>query len=202
MCVVSTSTYAFFIKGTIYGLPCLLYNFCLLCLANFRQTSIYVKVVSHIFSIQSNQCFLFAMQKELSSIETSERSSAAQVSFCNRMLAQVQGGDSMLLLPIGGEYVTATQAAVTIPGACAACGLPLGGSDVVCVYTLACGDSYHALCFSGWVGSETHCANPSCKQSIPPIAQSILAQHGWLLLLPGSQANYLNLCKMFFLIKL
>ncbi|MCO5608268.1 hypothetical protein L7F22_062474 [Adiantum nelumboides] len=106
------------------------------------------------------------IEKELIELAASEATCAAQVTFCESLLDQVKRGDSMLLHPTIGEHGSHRQAKVTVPVACATCGLGFVAFEVVCVYTLACGDAYHALCFAGWVGSEKECANPSCKHTI------------------------------------
>lgn len=136
------------------------------------------------------------MQEELVHCKALETTYAAQISFCENLLEQVKRGESMLLLPTVGKHGSHSQAIVTVAGGCVACGLPFVASDVVCVYTLACGDAYHALCFAAWVGSETECANPTCKQSIPISAKSMLVHNGWLqfLLVP---IDNLSLFRMF-----
>ncbi|MCO5587499.1 hypothetical protein L7F22_041448 [Adiantum nelumboides] len=113
------------------------------------------------------------IEKELIELAASEATCAAQVTFCESLLDQVKRGDSMLLRPTVGKHGSHRQAKVTIPGACVVCGLGFVASKVVCVYTLECGDAYHALCFAGWVGSEKECANPSCKQIILELAKSM-----------------------------
>ncbi|MCO5578546.1 hypothetical protein L7F22_032389 [Adiantum nelumboides] len=118
-------------------------------------------------------CLSYVLQKELIELAASEATCAAQVTFCESLLDQVKRGDSTLLRPTVGEHGSHRQAKVTVPGACAACGLGFVASEVACVYTLACGDAYHALCFARWVGSEKECANPSYKQIIPELATSM-----------------------------
>ncbi|MCO5572913.1 hypothetical protein L7F22_026674 [Adiantum nelumboides] len=113
------------------------------------------------------------IEKELIDQAASEATCAAQVTFCESLLDQVKRGDSMLLRPTIGEHGSHIQVKVTVPGACATYGLGFVASEVVCVYTLACRDAYHALCFAGWVGSEKECANPSCKRIIPELAKSM-----------------------------
>lgn len=128
-------------------------------------------------------CLPFVVQKELIDLAASEATCAAQVTFCESLLERVKRGESMLLCPTAGKHGSHSQAKVTIPGACAACGLGFVASEVVCVYTLACGDAYHALCFAGWAGSERVCANPSCKQNVPESAKSMLLYDGWFSIL-------------------
>ncbi|MCO5603174.1 hypothetical protein L7F22_057321 [Adiantum nelumboides] len=76
------------------------------------------------------------------------------------------------------DEVDRLKAVVSVPGLCAACGLAFMASHVVCVYTLACGHAYHALCFAAWLGSEMVCANASCKRSIPNSLKSMLLHTG------------------------
>lgn len=130
------------------------------------------------FFTWTNICFPFVVQKELIDLATSTATCAAQVTFCESLLEQVKRGESMFLRPTAGEHGSHSQAKVNVPGACAGCGLGFVASEVVCVYTLACGDAYHALCFAGLIGSEKECANPSCKQSIPKSAKSMLVHNG------------------------
>lgn len=123
------------------------------------------------------------VQEEVIDLAASEATCAAQVKFCESLLERVKRSESMLLRPTAGKHGSHSQAKVIVPGACAACGLGFVASKVVCVYTLACGNAYHALCFAGWAGLEKVCANPSCKQNVSESAKLMLVHDGWFSIL-------------------
>ena len=118
------------------------------------------------------------VKKELIVLAASKATCAAQVTFCESLLERVKRSKSMLLCPTVGRHGSHSQAKVTIPRACAVCSLGFVASKVVCVYTLACGNAYHALCFAGWARSEKVYANPSCKQNVPELANLLLLHDG------------------------
>ncbi|KAI5079890.1 hypothetical protein GOP47_0005369 [Adiantum capillus-veneris] len=118
------------------------------------------------------------LQKEVTDLEASTSTCVQHINFCESMLEQVKAGDTMLLLPTVGQHLRHLQAIVSVPGLCAACGLEFMASHVVCVYTLACGHAYHALCFAVWLLLETVCADASCKSSIPNSLISMLLHTG------------------------
>lgn len=120
------------------------------------------------------------MQEEVSKHKAKETMCTQQFKFCESLLEQVKIGDTMLLLPTTSSQACDPEGVVNVPGLCVACGLLFVASDVVCLYTLACGHQYHALCFASWVGTEKVCASVSCKRSIPESARSLLVHAGLL----------------------
>ena len=92
------------------------------------------------------------MQKEVFEQEATIAICSQKFEFCEGLLKQVKTRDIMLLFPPTSTQACDSEGVVNVPGLCVACGLLFVTSDVVCVYTLACGHQYHALCFCqlGW----------------------------------------------------
>ena len=120
------------------------------------------------------------MQENVSEQEAVETMCILQLKFCESLLEQVKIGGTMLLFPTASTKSCEPESVVNVPGLCVACGLLFVASDVVCLYTLACGHQYHALCFARWVGTERVCASLSCERSIPESARSLLVHAGLL----------------------